>query len=101
MDQSLRNAGVGPTRVTTIVARVASPDRSGCMATLRSTLWPLRVSAGNGPHEPRQLARHRGTDFVEVHAAGAQPAEAAAEPQLRFPGNIANRQRQILGAALG
>src|SRR6266496_819633 len=101
MDQSLRNAGVGPTRVTTIVARVASPDRSDCMNVIRpSTLRQLGAGPGDGPYETRQLTRHRGTHFVEMHAARAQSANAAAESQLRFPGDVANGLRQIFGAAL-
>src|SRR5438046_4683370 len=101
MDQSLRNAGVAGSRVTPIVARVASPDRSGRMNFApASALRKLRLGRRNRPHEAGQFARHGDTDLVDLHPAATQSGEAAGEPQLRLPGHVADRLRQVLRPAL-
>ena len=65
MDQSLRNAGVAVSRVTPIVARVASPGRSGRMNFLPVlALRKLRLGRRYRPDETRQFARHRDADLV-------------------------------------
>jgi len=64
-----------------------------------SVLRKRRLRRRDRPHEARQLTRHRDTDLVDLHAAGAQPRKAPGEPHLCFPSHIANGLRQVLRAA--
>src|SRR5207342_2569805 len=101
MDQSLRNAGVAVSRVTPIVARIASPDRSGGMNFAPvSALRKLGLGRCYRPHKAGELTRHRDTDLVDLYAAGAQPSEAPGETQLRLPGHVTDRLRQLLRTLL-
>jgi hypothetical protein len=91
MDQALRSAGAAASRVTAIVAGIASPDRSGHM-----NFAPVSVRREFGlgrsyrPDKARQLTRHRDADLVDLHASAAQTGETASEPQLRLPGHVAD-----------
>src|SRR6266540_19677 len=100
MDQSLRNAGVRVSRITSIVARIASPDRSGRMNFAPVSVREFGLGRRYRPHKARQLTRHRDADLVDLHAAGTQPSEASSEPQLCFPGHVSDRLWQVLRALL-
>src|SRR5437773_7451942 len=102
MDQSLRNAGVAVSRVPTIVARIASPDRSDRLVTSLAnlTLRQPRSSRRNRPYEAGQLARHGHTNLVDLHAACMQPRKALGQAQLRFPRDVADRLGQLFGSTL-
>src|SRR6516164_2601467 len=50
-----------------------------------------RHAAGDGPDEARQLASDRGSDDIGRLAAASELAIARAQPQLRLPGDLADR----------
>src|SRR6266481_9370044 len=51
---------------------------------------------GDGPDEAGQLAGDRGRDDVGRFAAAGKPAIARTQPQLRFPGDLADRLGLLL-----
>jgi hypothetical protein len=55
-----------------------------------------RHAPGNGPDEARQLAGDRGGDDIGRLATAGEFAIARAQPQLRFPGDLADRPRLLL-----
>jgi hypothetical protein len=97
-----RNAGVGVSRVPTIVVRIASPDRSDRLVTSLANLALRQPRSGprNRPHKACQLARHRHTDLIDLHPACTQPGEARGERQLCLPGHVADGLRQFFGSTL-
>src|SRR5262249_29905194 len=50
-----------------------------------------RQASGDGPDEARQLAGDRGRDDIGRLAAAGKFAIARAQPQLRFPGDLADQ----------
>src|SRR6516165_5991434 len=55
-----------------------------------------RHAPGNGPDEAGQLAGDRGGDDIGRLAGAGEFAIARAQPQLRFPGDLADRPRLLL-----
>src|SRR5712672_3152398 len=55
-----------------------------------------RHAPGDGPDEAGQLAGDRGRDDVGRFAAAGKFAVARAQPQLRFPGDLADRLGLLL-----
>jgi hypothetical protein len=52
------------------------------------------------PDEAAELPRDRGNDEIGVFAARAEAAVFASEPQLRFPGEVADARIERLRALL-
>src|SRR6266568_444253 len=62
-------------------------------------LWSVRRrrhALGDGPDEACQLTGDRGSDDIGRLAAAGELAIARAQPQLRFPGDLADRPRLLL-----
>src|ERR1700758_635640 len=55
-----------------------------------------RHAPGNGPDEAGQLAGDRGGDDIGRLATAGESAIARAQPELRFPGDLADRPRLLL-----
>jgi hypothetical protein len=55
-----------------------------------------RHAPGDGPDEADQLAGDRGRDDVGRFAAAGKLAIARTQPQLRFPGDLADRLGLLL-----
>jgi hypothetical protein len=55
-----------------------------------------RHAPGDGPDEADQLAGDRGSDDIGRFAAAGELAIARAQPQLRFPGDLADRLGLLL-----
>src|SRR5262249_24323869 len=55
---------------------------------------------GEGPENPRQLTGDRGSDDIGRLAAASELAVARAQPQLRFPGDLADRSGLLVLAEL-
>src|SRR5215831_716033 len=51
----------------------------------------VRHAPGDGPDEACQLTSDRGSDDIGRLAAAGELAIARAQPQLRFPGDLADR----------
>src|SRR5215472_8795812 len=54
-----------------------------------------RHAAGNGPDKARELAGDRGGDDIGRFAGAGELAIARAQPQLCFPGDVADRLWQF------
>src|SRR5438067_2450450 len=80
---------------------VSSEDRSRSLSRLvHDGYADTGLRSGDRPHEGRQLARDGGGDGVRVLAAREQLAISATEADLRPPGDVANRCREMLLAPL-
>src|SRR6516165_2202185 len=55
-----------------------------------------RHAPGDGPNKARQLPGDRGRDDIGRLAAARELAVARAQPQLRFPGDLADRPGLLL-----
>src|SRR5215469_1570693 len=55
-----------------------------------------RHAPSDGPDEARQLTGDRGSDDIGWLAAASELAIAGAQPQLRFPGDLADRPGLLL-----
>src|SRR5436189_4220 len=76
---------------------VSSEDRCRCLSRLRRGRG---LRSGNRPHEGCEFARDGGGNGVRVLAARAQLAISPTEADLRPPGDVANRCREMLLARL-
>ena len=75
-----------------VVARVLLTVRLDVITdVLRSAR--RRHAPGDGPNEASQLTGDRGGDDIGRLAAARELAVARAQPQLRFPGDLADRPR--------
>ena len=50
----------------------------------------------DGPDKTQQFAPYRGDDLAFVFSCRRQPGVSLAEPDLRFPGNLLDRRRNLL-----
>src|SRR5882724_261083 len=76
---------------------VSSEDRCRSLSRLRRGRG---LRSGNRPHEGCEFARDGGGNGVGVLAARAQLAISTTEADLRPPGDVANRCREMLLARL-
>src|SRR5881398_1906338 len=76
---------------------VSSEDRCRSLSRL---LRGRGLRSGNRPHEGCEFARDGGGNGVRVLAARAQLAISPTEADLRPPGDVANRGREMLLARL-
>src|SRR6516165_3708462 len=75
---------------SSVSSRSLAPPCDAITGLLRSARrW--RQAPGDGPHEARQLTGNRGRDDIGRFAAARELAIAHAQPQLRFPGDLADR----------
>src|SRR5215470_10153768 len=68
-----------------------APPWAAITAILRSARRRRRHAPGDGPDEARQLTGDRGRDDIGRLAAARELAIARTQPQLRFPGDLADR----------
>src|SRR5215471_4779015 len=84
----MRRAGVSPG--SSMSAGLLAPPGDVIMGFLRSAhRW--RRAPGDGPDKACQLPRDRGSDDIGRLAAASELAIAGAQPQLCFPGDLADR----------
>src|SRR6266700_2114676 len=92
-----------------ILTAAAPPDLPGSSVSVGSLAPPLvaitrfvrsarcrRHAPGDGPDETRQFTGDRGSGDIGRLAAAGELAIARTQPQLRFPGDLADRPRLLL-----
>src|SRR5262249_27672410 len=92
----LLTAAVPPALSGSSMSSGSRPPPWAAITPLSRSARRRRYAPGNGPDEACQLAGDRGGDDIGRLAAAGELAIARAQPQLRFPGDLADRLGLLL-----